>query len=301
VLGVALRDYLTSEVVTDCADGLLTRREAVRRLGLLGVGLSAAGGLLAACGDDDGEGASPDTTATTAAPSTASTATADEDGEITFEGPSGEIRAAFATTPDPSAGVLVVHENRGLTPHFRDLVGRLAAEEYAALCVDLLSAEGGTDALPDPGGAPAALAAAPLDRLLGDLRAGLDELGRRVPRAPLGAVGFCFGGAMVWSLLDAGEDRLAAAVPFYGPAPEAPDFSGVETAVLGIYAELDARVNASRGRAEAALQQAGLVHEIRTFPGVDHAFFNDTGPRYDEAAASEAYDALVDWFGRYLQ
>ena len=82
---------------------------------------------------------------------------------------------------------------------------------------------------------------------------------------------------MVWALLDAGEPRLAAAFPFYGPAPDQPDFAGNTAAVLAVYAELDARVNASRDTAEQALEAAGLTHEMKTYPGVDHAFFNDTG------------------------
>ena len=73
---------------------------------------------------------------------------------------------------------------------------------------------------------------------------------------------------MTWQLLAAGEPRLAAAVPFYGPAPDGADFSGSpNAAVLGIYAELDARVNASQETARGALEAAGLVHEIRVFPG----------------------------------
>jgi carboxymethylenebutenolidase len=100
--------------------------------------------------------------------------------------------------------------------------------------------------------------------------------------------------------LTANDLRIAAAVPFYGPAPESPDFSGTRAAVLAIYAGNDDRVNATRDPAVAALEQAGLVHEVRTFDGVDHAFFNDTGPRYDEVAASEAYALMLDWFDQHL-
>jgi carboxymethylenebutenolidase len=70
--------------------------------------------------------------------------------------------------------------------------------------------------------------------------------------------------------------------------------------VLAIYGELDSRVNGTRPAAEQALRQAGRPYEIRTFPGADHAFFNDTGERYNESAAREAYQALLDWFGRYV-
>ena len=110
-----------------------------------------------------------------------------------------------------------------------------------------------------------------------------------MPGARLGIIGFCFGGGMVWTLLDAGEPRLAAAIPFYGPAPSGADFAGNKAAVLGVYAELDSRVNASRDPAAAALTAAGLTHEIKTYPGVDHAFFNDTGGRYDPTQAAAAY------------
>jgi carboxymethylenebutenolidase len=326
---MALRGYLVGEIAQDYADGLLTRREAIRRLGLLGLGATAAS-VLAACGDDDD---AAETTVPAAAPAAASSAAATvadasttagtagtettESGAatsgaadtsaaagpaetITFAGPAGELIGAWAAPSEPFGAVLVIHENRGLTPHFYDLVGRLAGEGYAALCVDLLSAVGGTAALADEGAAQADLGAASPESLLADLGAGLDELEARAPGVKLAAVGFCFGGGMSWALLQAGEPRLAAVVPFYGPAPDAPDFSGSSAAVLGIYAELDDRVNASRDAAEAALQAAGLTFEIRTFAGVDHAFFNDTGARYNEQAAAEAYAALLDWFGQHL-
>jgi carboxymethylenebutenolidase len=210
------------------------------------------------------------------------------------------LQGAFAPADAPRGAVLVVHENRGLTPHFYDVPGRLSEAGYSALCVDLLSREGGTAGLPEPGSAPGILAAAPPERLLGDLRAGLTELQRRTPGKKLGAVGFCFGGGMTWDLLADGETRLAAAAPFYGPAPDMPDFSRARAAVLAVYGEKDSRVNASRPVAEAALRRAGRPYEVRTFPGADHAFFNDTGPRYDPTAAREAYQLLLDWFGRYV-
>ena len=151
------------------------------------------------------------------------------------------------------------------------------------------------------GDATAALASAPAERMIADLRAGLDELVRRAPGAKLATIGFCFGGGMTWQLLAAGEPRLAAAVPFYGPFPSDASVAGSpNAAVLGIYAGLDDRVNATKDAAEAALTNAGLVHELRVFDDVNHAFFNDTGPRYDEEAATEAYQAMLDWFGQHL-
>jgi carboxymethylenebutenolidase len=105
---------------------------------------------------------------------------------------------------------------------------------------------------------------------------------------------------MTWRLLAAREARLAAAVPFYGPFPDGGSLSGSKAAVLGIYAGLDSRVNASRPAARAALQKAKLKHQIVTYPGVDHAFFNPTGSRHDPAAAAAAYKRMLAWFGRYL-
>ena len=136
--------------------------------------------------------------------------------------------------------MLVIHENRGLNDHIRSVAGRLAASGYSALAIDLLSAEGGTAALGDEAEATAALSGAPQERFVADMRAGLDELERRAPGQKLGAIGFCFGGGMVWTLLASGEPRLAAAAPFYGPLPDGADFSGSpNAAVLGIYAEQD--------------------------------------------------------------
>jgi carboxymethylenebutenolidase len=302
---VALREYLVGEVAEDFSDGLLSRREALRRLGLLGVGAGAASALLAACGDGAGS-------ATAAPPPSQPPAKAAPPGvtpdtrrgeQVSFAGPGGQLIGAWAAPPTggpAKAAVLVIHENRGLTEHFFGLVGRLAAAGYGALCVDLLSAKGGTAALTDEAQAPTVLADTPVDALVADLRAGIDELGRRVPGGKVGAVGFCFGGGLTWQLLQAGETRLAAAVPFYGPAPERPDFSRAKAAVLAFYGALDTRVDATRDRAEAALKAAGLTYQVRTFDGADHAFFNDTGPRYNAAAAAQAYAALLDWYRRYL-
>ncbi|HEX2375462.1 MAG TPA: dienelactone hydrolase family protein [Actinomycetota bacterium] len=292
---MAFQRYLAEEVAIDHADGVLPRREALRRLALLGLGVPAASALLAACGGD-GESASGAGSGT-AAPPPPGKATQ----EVTFPGPEGRtVQGAWAPADQPGGAVLVIHENRGLNDHIRSVAGRLAASGYSALAIDLLSAEGGTAALGDEAKAMAALSSAPRERFVADMRAGLDELERRAPGRKLGAIGFCFGGGMVWTLLASGEPRLAAAAPFYGPLPEGADFSGSTAAVLGIYAEQDARVNATREAAMAALEAAGLTHEIVTYPGANHAFFNDTGPRYDPDAATQAYAKVLDWLGQHL-
>jgi carboxymethylenebutenolidase len=314
---MALRGYLAGEVAEDYADGLVSRREALRRLGLLGLGLTSATTILAACGGDDdgGESSSSSSESTSnaegsdssGADSTESSSTtpttrgAPVTAEpVTFDSPVGALQAAVAIPAAPKGAVLVVHENRGLTPHFFDLVGRLATDGYAALCVDLLSSAGGTASLTDEAAVQAALGEADMETLLATLSAGIDELELRAPGVKIGTVGFCFGGAMVWNMLQAGDSRLSAASPFYGPAPPSPEFSRADAAVFAVYAGNDDRVNASREEAVAALEASGLTYKVKTFEGVDHAFFNDTGPRYDEAAATEAYALLLDWFGQHL-
>jgi carboxymethylenebutenolidase len=291
-----MREYLAGEIATDFADALLTRREALRRLALVGLSTSAAAALLAACGGGGGGGNDKSKPSGTKAPGAPATAES-----VRFQGPNGELQGAWAAASKPKGAVLVIHENRGLTDHIRSLPPRFAGDGYSALAIDLLSEEGGTAAVGGEAEATGALSQAPADRLVADLHAGVDELERRAPGKKLAAVGFCFGGGLTWQLLAAGEPRLAAAVPFYGPAPDNPDFSRSKAAVLAIYAELDARVNATRDAAVAALQAAGLPYDTRTFPGVDHAFFNDTGPRYNATAAAEAYQAVLAWFGAHLQ
>jgi carboxymethylenebutenolidase len=294
-----LHSYLTEEVAVDYADGIISRREALRRLALLGLAAGPATALLAACGPASSASAPPPSASAAAAvpgPTPLPTEA------ITFPGPEGRsLQGAWAAAPTPRGAVLVIHENKGLTDHIRSVAGRLAASGFSALAIDLLSEEGGTASFKDPAEATAALNAVPPERFVNDMKAGLGELARRTPGRKLGAVGFCFGGAMVWTLLAAGEPRLAAAAPFYGPLPEGADFSGSRNAaVLAVYAELDTRVNATRDAAKAALEKAGLVHEIVTFPGVNHAFFNDTGPRYDATQAAAAYQRLTSWFDQHL-
>jgi carboxymethylenebutenolidase len=295
---MAFRGYLTSEVVEDWADGLISRREALRRLGLLGISTAAAGAAMAAAAAP-ADAQSPAASLGTAVPPPGAPGLPGQ--AITFPGPRGELQGHLASAADPVAGILVIHENRGLTDHIRSVAERLAGAGYAALAIDLLSEEGGTAAIGDEGAVSAALGGATPERLVEDMRAGLDELERRVPDRALGMIGFCFGGAMTWLLLDAGEPRLAAAVPFYGPAPDAPDFSGDAAAVMGVYAELDDRVNASQERVRTALEAAGLEHEIRVYPGVGHAFFNDTGGRYDPVQAAAAWEDATTWFATYLR
>jgi carboxymethylenebutenolidase len=286
--------YLVEEVAVDHADGIITRREALRRLALMGMGAAAAATLLAACSKSGNNAPAP-------SPSTSAPPASNASEAITFAGPEGrKLMGAWSGAAKPRGGVLIIHENKGLLDHFKVLAGRFAAIGYSALAIDLLSEEGGTAALGDPANATAALGKIPPERAVADMRGGLDEIARRAPGAKLGAIGFCLGGGMTWRLTAAKDPRLAASAPFYGPLPEGADFAGAKTAVLGVYAEKDTRVNASRDAAKAALEKAGIVHEIVTYPNADHAFFNDTGPRHSAEAAAQAWSKVQEWFGKHL-
>jgi carboxymethylenebutenolidase len=293
-----IQRYLAEEVAEDLADGIITRREAVRRLGLLGVTGAAATGLLAAFATGEAVAAAPATSATQeSGRSGVETTWAPVPREsITFPGPRVPLMAAWAPAAKPRGGVLVIHENRGLNEHIRTVAGRLAASGYSALALDLLSEEGGTGAFPDEAAVAAALAQIPPERFVADMKASVTELRRRVRRRKLTAIGFCFGGGMVWRLLASSEPRLAAAAPFYGPFPEGGNLDGSRAAVLGVYGGLDARVNATRPAAKAALEAAGLKYELLTFTEADHAFFNDTGPRFNPHAATEVWRRALNWF-----
>jgi carboxymethylenebutenolidase len=294
----SLQQYIAEEIATDHVDGLLTRREALRRLALLGLGSGAAAALIAACGNRKTQRSGSSSTTGTQPPGTARALPTEP---ISWAGPNGQLQGAWAQAHNARRGVLVIHENKGLNDWVRSVAGRFAGAGYSALAVDLLSEEGGTGHFADPAQATAALSAAKPDRFIADLNSGIAELQMRVPGRKIAVVGFCFGGGLVWQLLASGVPALSAAVPFYGPLPDNPDFAASkDVAVLAFYGALDTRVTGSEAAAKAALDRAGLINDIVIEPNADHAFFNDTGPRYNAAAAADAWGRVLDWFGRYL-
>ena len=285
-----IQKYLAEEVAEDLADGIITRREAMRRLGLLGVSGATASALLAS-------GAVVPAVAKKRRRHSSETSWAPVAREsITWNGPRGALMGAWAPATKARGGVLVIHENRGLTEHIRGVAGRLAASGYSALAIDLLSEEGGTGSFPGEAEVAAALSQIPPERFVADMKSGVGELKRRVRGRKLAAIGFCFGGNMVWRLLASREPRLDAAAPFYGPFPEGGNLKGNRADVLGVYGGLDSRVNATRDAARTALEAARLKYELLTFTEADHAFFNDTGARFNPHAATEAWRRALNWF-----
>jgi carboxymethylenebutenolidase len=221
---------------------------------------------------------------------------------LAFENQGDDITAYLARPAAEGlyAAILVCHENRGLTPHIEDVARRFAKAGYVALAIDLLSREGGTGAV-DPDQAPALLSNAPVERHVADFAAGLDYLRTLddVDGERIGMNGYCFGGGITWRCAVA-LPELKAAVPFYGPAPDLAQVPNIKAAVFGVYAELDNRVNAGKDALAQALAAAGITHQMKVYPGVNHAFHNDTGQRYDEAQATQAWLDTLSWFEKHL-
>ena len=196
--------------------------------------------------------------------------------------------------------VLVCHENRGLTAHIRDVARRFARAGYVSLAIDLLAREGGTDAL-DRDQIPRLLSNAPANRHVGDFRAGFDYLRtlESVDGERIGMTGYCFGGGVTWDTATA-IPELKAAAPYYGRGPALSRVGDIRAAVLGVDAENDSRINAGINALQVALDNAGVTYQFNIYPGVDHAFHNDTGSRYVEEQATQAWQDTLDWFETYV-
>jgi carboxymethylenebutenolidase len=196
--------------------------------------------------------------------------------------------------------VLVIHENRGLNPYIEDVARRLAVADFIAFAPDALTSVGGYPGDDEKGGA----LFAKLDRakMTEDFFAAAMWLkSRSDSTGKLGAVGFCFGGGVVNQLAVRMGADLAAAVPFYGAQPSAADTARIKAPINAQYGELDTRITEGWPAFNAALAEAHVTHEGHIYKGANHGFHNDTTPRYDEAAAKEAWQHTLDWFNKYLR
>ena len=196
-------------------------------------------------------------------------------------------------------GVVVIHENRGLTPHIKDVTRRVAQAGYLALGVDALSVVGGTPADEDKGRELIGQLD-PVKNLHNYLKA-LDYLRARPDcNGRTGAVGFCWGGGLANQL--AGHDpSLNAAVAYYGQQPRAEDVPAIKASLMLHYGGLDQRINAGIPAFEAALKAAGKPYELYVYEGVNHAFNNDTSPaRYNAEAAKLAWQRTLRLFKQQL-
>ncbi|MGD9905536.1 MAG: dienelactone hydrolase family protein [Vicinamibacterales bacterium] len=197
-------------------------------------------------------------------------------------------------------GVLVIHENRGLNPHIEDVARRLALDNFLAFAPDALTPLGGYPAggedearalfqkLEQPKTREDMVAAAGFLRTHGECT------------GKIGAVGFCYGGGICNFLATRVPDLLAS-VPFYGGPPAAEDVPKIKARMLIHYAGTDERINAAWPAYEAALKAAGVTYEMHMYPGTQHGFNNDTTPRYDKAAAAEAWKRTLALFNATLR
>jgi len=196
-------------------------------------------------------------------------------------------------------GVIVIHENRGLNPHIKDVTRRMALEGFLALGPDLLSPLGGTPA--DENEAREMLRGLDPEATLLRLAAAVPFLaGHPESTGKVGAVGFCWGGGYANQLAAAGTS-LAASVPYYGRQLPAEEVPKITAPLLLHYAGLDERINAGIADYEAALKANNKTYEIYMYEGANHAFNNDTNPaRYDKEAADLAWGRTIAFLKKHL-
>lgn len=195
--------------------------------------------------------------------------------------------------------VMVIHENRGLNAHIKDVARRVGLAGYRAVAPDFLSLSGGTPANEDA--ARDAIGKLDLGKAVGDAVAIVTELGGSSASGKVGVVGFCWGGGFVDRLAVASGNKLSAAAAYYGPAPDPSEAAKVQVPMLLHLAGLDTRVGSTAWPFATALGQAGKEVEVYEYPGANHAFNNDTSAeRYDKTAATLAWVRTLDFFKRHL-
>ena len=278
---IALHDRFTHETND--------RRGFMADLTRLAGGTAAAGALLAGIAAD---------------PAAAALIAADDPrlktSTVRWQAAPGRILRGYMALPAKARGrqpaVMVIHENRGLTEHIRDVARRVALSGYVALAPDFLSVAGGTPI--DQDAARDLIGTLDLARTVQDAAATVRWLKRnRYASGKVGAVGFCWGGAMVNRVAIAAGDDLSAGVAYYGPAPDPSEAAKVRAAMLLHYAGLDERVNKTAQPWIDALKAAGVPVEAHFYAGANHAFNNDTSvERYDKAVADRAWQRTLATF-----
>ena len=220
---------------------------------------------------------------------------------IEYPGETGKVRAYLARMKGDvkRPAVLVIHENRGLTPHIQDVARRMALEGFLALAPDALTPLGGT---PDDAGKATSLIGK-LDRepTARNFVAAVKYLKTNpLSTGKVGCTGFCWGGAMTNAVAVRSPD-LSAAVPYYGSQPDPADVPKIKAAMLIHYAGRDERINRGIPAFEEALKKAKVDYTIHVYEGAEHAFNNDTSPeRYDKEAAGLAWKRTIEFFKEKL-
>jgi carboxymethylenebutenolidase len=213
----------------------------------------------------------------------------------------GNMRGYLARPNKPTGklpAVLVVHENRGLNPHIEDIARRIALEGYLAFAPDALFPLGGYPG--DEDKARELFSKLDQEKTREDFLAAAHYLEHAAfTNGKLGVIGFCYGGGIA-NMLATKLPTLAAAVPFYGAAPDLAAVPQIKAQLLLNFAENDERINAGWPAYEAALKAAHVKYEAYVYAGTQHGFNNDTTPRYEEAAAKLAWQRSLALFARTL-
>ena len=198
-------------------------------------------------------------------------------------------------SPGRHPGILVIHENRGLNEHIRDVARRFAAEGFVALAPDLLSRVGGTGSMKEQQDATEAISLLSVNGVLNDLRAGFQFLENNpvVDPQKISSVGFCWGGWRSFMLATV-EPKLHRAVVFYGSSPDS-GFENIQAPVLAHYAQWDNRITGNALWIEKEMRQAGKQFQYYVYPETNHAFFNDTGSQHSPEASRLAWTRTLDF------
>jgi carboxymethylenebutenolidase len=223
-------------------------------------------------------------------------------GELIEFSSNGSTTPGYLTLPESGSGaaLIVLQEWWGLVDHIKDVADRFAAEGFVALAPDLYHGE--STSSPDDAGR--LMMALDIDRAARDVSGAVQYLlglGAVAPKK-VGTVGFCMGGQLALAAACQSAE-VAACVDFYGVHPNITlDFSGLRAPVLGLFAENDAFVSPEvAGKLEHDLNEAGATTDFHIYPGVDHAFFNDTRPDvHDAGAANDAWRRSVEFFRAHL-
>ena len=222
---------------------------------------------------------------------------------ISYPSPNGhgEVRGYLvrpAKANVKTAGIVVVHENRGLNPYIEDVARRVAKAGFVALAPDGLSSVGGYPGNDDKG--RELQKQVDPTKLMNDFFAAIEWLrASELTTDKVGITGFCYGGG-VSNAASVAYPELAAAVPFYGRQAKPEDVAKIKTPLMFHFAETDPNVNGTWPAYEAALKAAGTTYEAYIYPGTNHGFHNDSTPRYDEAAAKLAWERTIGWFQKHL-
>ncbi len=305
----ALQECLFVSVIDDYKHGFIGSRELLRQAELIAGSNEAALETLGSMGFSASELWARDEAPTAKRPQAPSGVTIKPEDSaisvtsITYHGEVGKLSGYVARPADAERhpGIIVIHENRGLVEHIKDVARRLAKAGYAALAPDLLARVGGTEHFANLDELQSTLRTIPPESFITDLNAALDYL-KGLPCVHsdrVGVMGFCFGGGLTWRLLTMRED-LRVGVPFYGAAPPSEDVPKIQAAVLAIYGELDERINATIPDLEKAIHGSGVRYEKVMYPGAAHAFQNDTGVNYHPEAAKDAWARTLAHFSQHL-